>query len=190
MSARTTLRSACLALAALLTGCGGGSSKPAPTAVYLFAAAKHDCNLGGRAGADAIARAGLPSALIGKTVHAFLSTSAADDIASMPATYGFPSDVPVVNPDGTITIADDWAGLLAGSLPRVLAEALGTNTSVGEPWWSGSESDGTLAAYTCSDWSDASGRGEAGVTSSVGSAWIDVGDYPGISDGYVLGIAY
>jgi len=95
-----------IAIAAVVAGCGGESSPPPlPEAgVFLFAVARHDCNLGGRSGADDHVSDRLPPRLAGKEVHAFLSVDADDEIADMPDKYAIPTDRPVygLGPDGAV----------------------------------------------------------------------------------------
>lgn len=184
-------RGAWLAMSsAVLLACGGSDSKP--TTIYLFVGPTHHCDLGGRAGADALAASGLPASLKGKTVHAFISVSAEDDLAGMPAKFGFPADIPVKSPDGTVVLADSWAGLLGGDAPAGMPLSDTIGAPVGGSWWSGSNLDGTVSDHTCSGWTDVNGTGEIGITSGGGESWITSGGVgvPGGNDYLVLGIAY
>lgn len=158
------------------------SAKSTPTKIYLYTAGMHNGNLKGsypdaRTGADVIA-ANRPLNLAGKTVHAFISISATDSIANMPASFGFPSNIPIVSPsDDTKIIADSWSDLLDGTIKIPLNDVFGLSGPW--IWWSGSNSDGTYYSNVI-----------IGRTDSVTASWINQGFANGSNEYYVLGIAY
>ena len=169
-------------------GCSDDTAA-APVNIMLFSTTnQYDGNLGGRAGADAKCAADNKPAGR-KTVHAFISVSAADCISNMPATYGFPANVPVVAPDGTV-IADNWADLLDGSIDVTLNDAGVLLGNKGTPWWSGSTTAGYLNTYNCSGWTTTNGSGYFGIPDRVDSFWIEISYMPGSSTAHLLGIAY
>jgi hypothetical protein len=184
----------------LLTGCGGGTKKSTPpTKIYMYATATlYNGNLkktyaNARAGADAIALANLPASLSGKTAHAFISISATDSIANLPTKFAFPTDIPIVNTDGTQTIANNWADLLSGGISNSLDALL--TMPLTSWWWSGSNADGTFDDSTCNNcngWTSNSFSysGVNGQKNSSGSAWINDGTQNGSVKYYVLCIAY
>lgn len=180
-----------LVIAAVVAGCGGESNPPPlPEGVFLFAVAKHDGNLGGRSGADDYVSDRAPARLAGKEVHAFLSVSATDELADMPANYAVPTDLPVygLGPDGPVQLAAQWSGLFDDQIDSSLDTALGVASS--DRWWSGSQSNGSVASANCSGWTTTAGTGSTGVTSNVSVAAFDDWDGPGTGAYYVLGVAY
>lgn len=88
----------CLALLTVglfvAAGCSDDTA-PGVTNIMLFSTTnQYTGNLGGRAGADAKCAADNRPA--GRsTVHALISVTAADCISNMPATFGFPTNVPI-----------------------------------------------------------------------------------------------
>lgn len=169
----------------LLTGCFGGDdddnkTPPAdtdPTELYLFRESDtdRDGNLGGRSVADTLCgdSSNIPSGVT--TVYAFISVSSSDTIASMPANYSFPTDIPIYGPDGTSKIADNWADLIDGSIDMTL-ETAGVFSS-SDTWYSGSDTDGTLHTYYCNGWTsnDVGDGGRVGLTGVTGVTWISNG---------------
>jgi hypothetical protein len=188
MSGGRLLQAACgVALATLAVGCGSTPSSELPVGVYLFAVAQHDCNLGGREGADALVQAGAPSQLQGKTIHAFLSVSETDEIADMPANYGVPTDLPVYSAKGDYRLATSWSELF-GHIDQALDVTLHIDS--GSRWWSGSQANGSVATQTCAGWTTSADTAHTGLTSNVAAAWMDDSDATGTETHYVLGIAY
>ena len=185
----------CLALG--LSGCGSRSSAPSPTKIYMFPTTTlYDGNLKGglsdaRTGADAIALANRPAGLAGKTVHAFISISSTDSIASMPTNFDFPNNIPIYNVDGTLKIADNWADLMDGYINTSLGSAFSMPDS--DYWWSGSNDNGLYdSVNNCNSWTSnlASVNGEVGLKNTIGPTWINNGRFQGIVHVYVLSVAY
>lgn len=145
-----------------------------PRRLVMYKAGGVSGAIGGRPGADvlcgqaAMGKAGVP---LHATTRALLSVDVGDTIALMPILYGVPTDRMITGPNWSV-IADDWADLLDGSIDMTLSAA-GVMFGV---WYSGSLADGTLAAETCSGWTDGSGSsGRYGFQLSTGVEWISSG---------------
>lgn len=159
--------------------------------IVLYSGGRHDGNLGGRAGADAIctsAAGGVPGY---SNYHAFLSVNADDEIRDMPANYGVPTNAPIYAPNHYL-IANNWSDLLDGSIRISLTAAsiLPDNRF----WWAGSETNGAfLDYYYCGGWvtSSTSMSGGTGLSWRSDSVWISGYHYP-CSDTttYLLCLAY
>jgi hypothetical protein len=123
-------------------------------------------NLGGRPGADALCSASpnRPTGLV--QVRAFLSISASDQIADFVTNYGVPNGLAIESPSGAV-LARNFTGLMGGSIMISLRNAgLFTGNSF---WWSGSGSNGVVAAQTCNGFTseavvDVALNGFAGAT--------------------------
>ena len=98
------------------------------------------------------------------TTVALLSYSGGDSIADLAKNYGMPTDLPFRSTSGT-TIADNFTDLLDGSIDVSISAAGVTAAN----YWSGSQSNGTLAANNCSDWSTTAGSGQFGLSTSTTS---------------------
>jgi hypothetical protein len=130
--------------------------------------------IGGRSGADvmcgvaAASATGIPTHA---TTRAFLSVSGEDEIRDMPARYQVPTDRIVTGPNWN-ELAANWADLLDGTIAMDLLTA-GVQTETNY-WYSGSLSDGSVSANTCTGWTDGSAMfdGRYGVTQVTSSAWI------------------
>jgi hypothetical protein len=83
--------------------------------------------------------------------RAFITYDSADSIANMPFTYGVPINFPIVS-TSNITIANDWADLMDGSIAMGLSDALVTFSD----WWSGAgNTDGSgVSVASCNQWTD------------------------------------
>lgn len=145
---------------------------PPPAANYLtiYNVGATTGNIGGRASADAICAANIPS---GQTyAKAFLS----DDtlaISNFPATYGIPTNLAVYNLSGTYAIANDWADLLDGTISRSLQDAF-----ISSSWWSGSSTAaGASSINNCNNWTNALDTvgGMIGSGTATNSTWITLG---------------
>jgi hypothetical protein len=133
-------------------------------------------NLGGRSGADALCSASpfRPAGLV--LTHAFLSTSASDQISGFTALYGVPSSLPVQSSSGVI-LASNFATLLGGTIPRNLQDA-GVYASSAS-WWSGSDASGNVVANTCTGFTSSlvSALGQFGLPAEVDDSWISAGAF-------------
>jgi hypothetical protein len=115
-------------------------------------------NLGGLSGADAICQSEAGTLGYSGTWKAILSDSTTNAKDRLTITY------PVVRAaDGVIV---DSLSLWDGSI----GNTVGTS---GEDAWTGSNSDGTKNANTCSDWSSTSGNGEYGHSDYTDSTWVN-----------------
>jgi len=165
-----------------------------PEKLYLFKTINSDGNLGGRTGADQIV-SDYEKKPAGVTVTvAFLSVSASDQLCDIPKNYGFPTDLPIYGPDGTVKIADNWVDLMDGRIDAPLDTAGVLKGGLDESyWWSGSNSDGTAHSETCRGWTDnkrATG-GKVGVSFQSSNSWISSTTHPGDDSwNFVLGLGY
>jgi len=93
---------------------------------------------------------------------ALLAYGAGDDVASLPANHGVPSDAPIVAAGSEVKIADDWADLLDGSWDTCVGRGCDSGTTAGglagEFYLIGANNDGTVdGANNCADWSSTTG---------------------------------
>ena len=160
----------------LTLGCDNdNTSASAITKIYMFGTSiEYDGSIGGRSGADTLCKnaTNKPSDEIVSTVHAFISVSASDSIASMPSTYSFSSLAVIYNTDGSEKMAENWADLLDGSILEKIS-TLGI-VPYSRYWWSGSNADGSNAD-TCSGWTSnlSSVNGQAGYSENSDSNYIN-----------------
>lgn len=106
----------------------------------------------------------------GDNVRALLCYTGGDDVVSMPTNYSLPSSVEIRGPNET-KIANNWADLLDSSIlvrPFNDAAAATSQTFV----WTGCNTDGTVNAANCSDWTG-SGTGRTGDTGVATGNWIN-----------------
>lgn len=167
-------------------------------AIYLFTVANStNGNLGGRSGADAKARAALPTNLPGMPnatyrVRAFLSMTD-DAIADFPKNYCVPTGVPVygVKSDGTLTLlADTWADFTDGTIKKSIGAALGYADYL--YFWTGTTNTAAASQFNCSNWTSDS-RGVLGGTSQRSSStnkWLYEDAYACSSQYYLHALAY
>ena len=138
----------------------------------------HDGDLGGLAGADAICQARADAANLSGTYIAWLSTD-----QGSPATRFTQSTVQYQLVNGT-RIANDWADLVNGNVDNSInrteldtASVAGVATCGGtnRTARTGTASDGTLAASTCSNFSSGSNADTAtiGRTTNANATWTD-----------------
>jgi hypothetical protein len=131
-----------------------------------------NANLGGRSGADALCNASpfRPAGLV--VTHAFLSTSASDQISDFIALYGVPNSLPVESLSGVV-LASNFTTILGGSIQTSLVDA-GVFTSALN-WWSGSTAAG-IVATTCAGFASgsSSAAGQVGSSTVTGAGWVSV----------------
>ncbi|MBV8762123.1 MAG: DUF1554 domain-containing protein [Deltaproteobacteria bacterium] len=151
-----------------------GVPDAAPTYKRVFvAAAQHDGNFGGLAGADAICTAAANAAHLGGGPWvAWLSTSTTNAIARLT------SDGPWNLVDGTPVFATKAA------IPMHPANAIDLDAHGGQPSgaeniWTGTLEDGTVSAYTCNDWTSNSSNatGSTGMRVAVDATWTAASNY-------------
>ena len=125
-------------------------------------------NMGGRTGVDNICKSIIDTELINMfnnsctNIRAFISVSSTDEIRDFPTIYSVPTNVKVRSENGRL-IANNWAGLLASNSGGDPTGILGTlygltgfhggEQSVSKLYWTGSNSDGSLA-NNCNGWTD------------------------------------
>lgn len=142
---------------------------------YVFPVMPQAGALGGRAGADALCRATLRPPFIPRNynVRALLSVNANDEIRDFPTNYGARADAPIRGAVNLLT--NNWTDLLDGSVTRSLINA-GVYVSA-SGWISGSNTDGSLSAGHCTNWTDGSNTPQAthGDGLKVDGRWISQG---------------
>jgi hypothetical protein len=133
--------------------------QPVPTKIYIFSTPAHNGKLGGRTGANNLCRSAQRADyafLNGKTVKAFLSVSANDQIKDLvPVKY---QNLPVFGVITTDTLAggtqlkDQWAHLWNGT--GILVSMDTATDAVAGGWLAGSNNDGTFIDKnsSCNGW--------------------------------------
>jgi hypothetical protein len=139
--------------------------------IRLYSAGEHDGNLGGRIGADALCAAAASGWAVGKSIRAFISIDAADEIRDMPTNYSINTAYPIKNLTGANTIANNWTDLLDQSIDMTLGAAGVMTASVF--WISLSNADGSLHADNCSNATSNGGTGMfSGLTIRTDATWM------------------
>ncbi len=165
-----------------------GVETPEPTAIYIYDAGLSNGNLGGRAGADALCQAVAPPPFPVTTVRAFISVSAADEIADLvpPAYHG----LPVYDHSGTNTVSATWTGLWDGTINMTLSAA--GVMPPGLEWWNGSNTTGTYNGASCQEWTSdlAAFTGIMGNSNFPDTNWINWGAPTCDFNNYLLCVAY
>jgi hypothetical protein len=162
----------------MVSAYAGTSTTTGVPAVYLFTAGVYNGGLGGREGADKICRdyydsvsdlASLPVT----NVRAFISIDSDDQIVDFPGNFGIPGGADIMVPTGTV-IADSWADLFDGIDIRL--NQLLTDIT---PWWTGSDSDGSVATDTCNGFTDGTSSydGQIGAHNATDTTWISNGTH-------------
>lgn len=150
---------------------------PPPTQTVLFSGGGKSGALGGRAGADALCQAAPRPPLVpaNARVRAFISVNANDEIRDFPALHGLVTSLPVLGPTG-LKVADDWNDLLDGSLDMSL-RAAGVLSTSENFWYSGSNTDGSVSANTCTGWTAANTflDGTYGYAPQTSGGWSTTG---------------
>lgn len=149
------------------------SSASAP--IYVFnAGGSMGGDLGGRAGLDSVCSAKKSASFASlscSNVVAFLSVSANDEIRDFPTTVGLPVSGPIVSATSSLTIAENFADLLDGSVARSM---VGAGVVGGGVYWTGANADGSLAADNCTGWTGV-GNGVTGDSAASDATWLDNG---------------
>lgn len=184
---------------ASVTNSGGNGPGGPPITIYLFAPAAANATggaIGGRSGADSTCVTARAQNTFQdnrcSNVHAVVSISAGDDIASMPNNYGIPANQPVLGPTvgPTQLIAANWSALFTPPLANTFAAA----GAVANSWWSFSTTSGTFSASNCSGGISQTGStyGDTGLASSIGATAINNGTAPACSSTgiYLLCVCY
>ncbi len=171
---------------ALLTAIAGSAYADQHEKTVFITSAKFKGNLGGLAGADdkCQAEADGPASIVPSgTYLAWLS-----DGTDSPDTRFTEFSNPYLLPDGT-KIAEDFTDLTDGSLLHSI-DIDPTGEPVGlEQFWSGTNANGTTAAYTqtCDGWTAAANsRGMAGRTNVSSSLWSSIRANPRCSQTFRL----
>jgi hypothetical protein len=181
-------------------GLGGSSGNSGPIVLYDGGVSSQNMVWGGRAGLDAICAAKkITLALPQSQSRAYISVSATDEIVTMPARYGIPTNVPIVSPTG-ISLGFTWSSLIGegsfgGQLQASLVDAnvLPANAL---RWLSGSAPNGAFEPnHTCSGWTfgmaDATIKARVGSPTATNNTWMsDVEASCDASGSHVLCIAY
>lgn len=124
--------------------------------------------------------------------RAFISVNVNDEIQDMPTTYSVPTTIPIKGTND-VTIADNWADLLDGSIDNQLRNA-DIGRSTGTSWWSGSLSNGAVSSNTCNGWTSNSiygpPDGEVGANFDTGSTWLEQGSVSCANGFHLVCIAF
>jgi len=150
-----------------------------PKTVIYITTATSTGDLGGREGADTFCADNQPSNLSAgcTNIHAFLGVTSEDEIRDMPANYDYFTSYQIYwwhNDNETYnSMADNWTDLLNGSIAMSQEDGTGNGNSV----WSGSNPNGALSEYHCSNWTDGDvmNFGQIGSGTSTDVLW--TGDY-------------
>jgi hypothetical protein len=162
-------------------GSGGSSGNSGVVVLFDGGVSSQNMVWGGRPGLDAIcASKKLTLALPQTQSRAYITVSATDEIVTMPARYGIPTNVPVVGPTG-IQLGFTWSSLIGeggfgGQLfvSLVDADVLPDNALL---WLSGSAPNGAFDQnHTCNGWTfgmaDATIKARAGSPTATNNAWM------------------
>lgn len=135
----------------------------------------YDGNLVDRASVDDNCYATQPGNLTQTNFRALISFGGMDRMVTMPARFGFRSDITIRSVANKI-ISDSWVKMFDGSIDQSLVDAEVFQTA-GEQWWSGSTVAGSVDAKTCNAWTSnsASILGQTGTSENSDSRWINSG---------------
>jgi hypothetical protein len=125
---------------------------------------------------DCLCAAEKPSGVTSPNVRALISLSSDDEIADFPTLYGTPTDLPVEDPTGAYTIADDWADLLDGTIDITLWDAGITPVSWTVSLTGSDENGNYLSDYSCDGWtsSDSSSTISWGRAGATNYEWMSI----------------
>jgi hypothetical protein len=176
--------------AARLGGVPAAQYLRARVVIYRESSTDRTGNLGGRSGADALCSTSTnrPTGLT--QVHAFLSTSATDQIADFPTKYGVPTGLAIEAPSGAV-LAPNFTSMLGGLLLSLRdAGVFATDTR----FWSGSTPGGVAGSnclgFTVTALPCCSVAGRSGISFTNNSTWIQLGASMCDTLNSVLCIAY
>jgi hypothetical protein len=142
------------------------TATPGTFNIAFVTSTTHNGNLGGLAGADTICTGRATAAGLPGTYVAWLSTSTVDAVSRLAGARGF------VRPDGQ-PFADQPSEIGANQIFNNLHLDESGNDVGTDVVWTGTTSDGTASANTCSDWGLASGNGRSGSSEGGPAAWTD-----------------
>ncbi|MGL1902489.1 MAG: Ig-like domain-containing protein [Fibrobacterales bacterium] len=146
-------------------------------------------NIGGRIGADNLCAANKPAGVTQTTIHAMITVNAADNIALMPANYGFSAEAVINAVDGTLLgnsfaqiIDQDWQDPTTqwqvDPFNGDLAAKLGTNAMYalvgGDDFVNMVDATG---GGNCSEFTSNADVGYGGIDLSSGNLMIEAGSY-------------
>jgi hypothetical protein len=157
--------------------------------IRMFSAGGHNGAVGNRAAVNTLCSAAATGWAMGKTIRAFISLDASDEIQDLPGNNaGLPTTVPIKDLTGASTIADTWTDLLDGDIDV----ALGTAGVTSNVWWSFSTSAGALSVDNCNGGTDGTMGfgGQAGGHAAMDGTWMDTGNPACDTSRDVLCIAY
>lgn len=137
---------------------------PCATCTVFATSATSMGNLGGLQGADDVCNTLAGSAGLGGTFVAWLSTGDTDAKDRI-------VDAEYRLVDGITVVANDLADLLDASLDNaILTDESGNNVAFNEIW-TGTNTNGTANADTCSDWTADAGNGHIGNNGNADAQW-------------------
>ncbi|MBT8492409.1 MAG: DUF1554 domain-containing protein [Deltaproteobacteria bacterium] len=171
-----------LSLVALLAACGGedmsgpepdplpreglDAGDPGPSKVIFVTSTRHDGDLGGFEGADAICAERASAAGLTGTFRAWLSSGTVNAADRLEQSTG-----PYVRTDG-VQIASDWADLIDANIAAPINRDENGNSQSGDVW-TGTYSSGVMAPDTCSGFMITGGSGMCGNSNATNLQWTD-----------------
>ena len=127
------------------------AAAPATPKIVFVTANAYAGNLGGVAGGNAKCQKEASAAGLPGTYSAWLS----DSLGNSPATNFTQSNTPYVTPDPLLThVAENWAGLISGTLEATIKILADGTTSLGNFVWTWTSPDGTPynSVKNCANW--------------------------------------
>jgi hypothetical protein len=143
------------------------------TVIYI-STASHNCQLGGRSGADNFCKLHKPDNLECGNTHALVSLeSGPDDIQQMPANFGYDANTPIYwynqSTQRYNQFSDTWAHMLDGNIDMSQQDG----TGIALPVMTGSISSGQAwMGNTCFNWDFSGSNPVSGNANSVDSTWL------------------
>jgi hypothetical protein len=182
------------------SGSGGSSGNSGVVVLFDGGVSLQNMVWGGRPGLDAICAAKkLTLALPQTQSRAYITVSATDEILTMPARYGIPTNVPVVGPTG-IQLGFTWSSLIGegGFGGQLLVSLVDADVLPDDAlrWLSGSAPNGAFEPnHTCNGWTfgmaDATIKARVGLPSATDKIWMsDVEASCDAAGSHVLCVAY
>ncbi len=142
---------------------------------------------GNRATADSYCMSSINKPPGYPNIRAMVSFDASDDIFLMKPNFGIPGYDEIKSPNGGL-VFDDWGHLTSPMGPHATLYDLGILPN-GSTWWSGSLSDGRIAAENCTNWT-ATGMVRRGSSNASDALWINNGSESCIGTSYLLCLAF
>lgn len=139
---------------------------PGPSKIIFVTSTRHDGDLGGPDGADAICAERASAAGLPGTFRAWLSSNTINAADRLEQSSG-----PYVRTDG-VQVASDWADLIDANIAAPINRDESGNLQSGDVW-TGTYSSGVMAPDTCSGFMTTSGFGMCGNSNATNLQWSD-----------------